>query len=266
MALSIASQKPGMLILVSRTKAKIEAVANQIAVSFPDVLVRTVLVDLGSQKSIRQAAQEVAGIASKIDILINNAAVMVPERHVTEDGIEQQFGTNHIGPFLFTNLLMDQIKAAAKNNTPGSTRIVNVTSAGHRISPIRFNDYNFEGKPLPQDEEPTSGLPPSFFVPGQTYSGFLAYGQCKTANTDLSRNLNDETRKVIDKTGDFWKSQDQGAATMLVAAFDPALNKPSGHYLSDCQIVSPAPHASDPKVADRLWHLSEELVGQTFGL
>ena len=104
--------------------------------------------------------------------------------------------------------------------------------------------------------------------------------------TDLSRHLDEETTATIGKTGGFWKSQDQGAATMLVAAFDPALNgesasnevqkagqvltidcaESSGVYLNDCQIAEPAPHASDKQAAEKLWHLSEELVGEAFDL
>lgn len=208
-----------------------------------------------------------------------------------------QFGTNHIGLFLLTNLVMDKIRNAAKSpdTSHGAARIVNVTSAGHRISPIRFSDYNFgrTTEQLPPEEQPPPGLPASFFKPGETYSGFVSYGQSKTANllmslyitehlgdqgilsfsvhpgsiwTDLSRHLDEETTKIIESTGSFWKSQDQGAATMLVAALDPQLNRSSGTYLSDCQLAQAAKHATDLQAAERLWRLSEELVGQEFDL
>jgi NAD(P)-dependent dehydrogenase (short-subunit alcohol dehydrogenase family) len=104
------------------------------------------------------------------------------DRETTEEGIEVQFGTNHIGHFLFTNLLMPQLKNAAKASGPGSTRIINVTSAGHRLSPIRFHDYNFEGKEVPIDERPPEGLPPMFSPTAEGYNGWLAYGQSKAAN------------------------------------------------------------------------------------
>ena|SRR6266498_3060971 len=83
--------------------------------------------------------------------------------------------------------------------------------------------------------------------------------------TDLSRHLDEELTKVIAGTGGgFWKDQDQGAATMLVAAFDPALDDAKGVYLSDCQIATPADHARDESAAEKLWKLSEDLVGQKF--
>ena len=192
LALSIASQKPALLILASRTQSKIDAVTIQINDSFPDVRTKSVLVDLSTQASVHQAAEQVNASVNKIDILINNAGIMDPEHHFTSEGIELQFGTNHIGPFLFTNLLMPRILAAAQQSPkPGSTRVVNVTSAGHRISPIRFSDYNFEGKDMPLEEQPPPGLPASFFKEGSAYSGFLSYGQSKTANILMSVYLNE---------------------------------------------------------------------------
>lgn len=142
-----------------------------------------VLLDLGSQESIRRAAADVAALTDKLDILINNAARVVTTRQVTPEGIEQQFGTNHIGPFLLTNLLLPLLRKAAETNPPGATRIVNLTSAGHRLSPVRFSDYNFEGKHVPPEEDHIKPLPGAFakWTP-DGYPPFVAYGQSKSAN------------------------------------------------------------------------------------
>jgi len=190
---------------------------------------------------------------------------------------------------------MNKLLAAAAETSapPFSTRVINVTSAGHRISPIRFSDYNFEpgkkGEELPPSEKPAPNLPPLVMKPDGSYSGLIAYGQSKTANilfslslsdklwergvksfavhpgsiwTDLSRNLDEKSSEFIGKTAKDWKSLDEGAATMLVAAFDPKLSDSDGVYLSDCQIAEPAPHAADRDAAERLWKLSEKLVGE----
>jgi NAD(P)-dependent dehydrogenase (short-subunit alcohol dehydrogenase family) len=194
-ALSVASQKPALLILASRTRSKIDAVAAKIKDALPNVLLKAVLVNLSSQESVRQAAEEVNSLTNRIDVLINNAGMTVPTHQFTKEGIELQFGTNHIGPFLFTNLLMDKIRNAAKESTPGATRIVNVSSAGHNISPIRFSDYNFQGKELPLEERPPPGLPGVIFKPGPVYGGFLSYGQSKTANILMSVYLTDHLRR-----------------------------------------------------------------------
>ncbi|KAK7888290.1 hypothetical protein LTR67_009168 [Exophiala xenobiotica] len=300
MALALASQSPSQLVLASRTMLKIKAVAAKIKAQYPDVQLELVEVDLSSLESVRKAAAEINKAVEKIDILINNAAVVMQTHAYTKEGLELQFGTNHVGIFLLTNLLMPKILQAAQKSqsqSKGSTRIVNLTSAGHIISPIRYSDYNFAKRPedIPEDERPMSRPGVSFDPPpGKTYVPFVAYGQSKTANilmsasiseklasqgvrsiathpgsiwTDLSRNLDEEYTDLVSKTGSFWKSLDQGSATTLVAALDPKLSEDkSVIYLSDCQVAEPAAHARDPIAAERLWKLSEEIVGQKFNL
>ncbi|MCJ1396869.1 hypothetical protein MMC11_000059 [Xylographa trunciseda] len=186
MALSIASQNPLHLILASRTKKNLDVVISKIQESFPLVSVKAILVDLSSQESVKQAAVQINSLVNQIDVLINNAGLMVPERQVTKDGIELQLATNHIGPFLLTNLLMPKLVAAARGSPANSTRVINVTSSLHSISPFRLHDPNFEGKDLPLAERPPPGLPPSLYNEGDVYPGFIAYAQCKTANILMS--------------------------------------------------------------------------------
>jgi len=298
MALALASQAPLLLVLASRTRSKMEEVAAKIRSQHPDVALQLVGMDLSSLQSVREGAAAVDNVVAKIHLLINNAAVVMQSHEFTPDGLEKQFGTNHVGLFLLTNLLMPKIlRAARESPTKGSTRVVNVTSAGHVISPIRFSDYNLQKRPedIPAEERPMSNPNMSFDPPpGQTYVPFAAYGQSKTANilmslyisrqlakdgvrsmathpgsiwTDLSRNLDEKYTEMISKTGGFWKDLDQGSATTLVAALDPKLNEDvDAIYLSDCQVARPAAHASDLQAAERLWRLSEEIVGQKFDL
>lgn len=105
----------------------------------PGVSTRPLELDLSSQNKVRQAAEEVNGYEEPIDRLINNAAIMAAPYSKTEDGLESQFGTNHIGHFLFTNLIMPKILEAGNGS-----RIVNISSSGHKRGPVRFDDYNFE--------------------------------------------------------------------------------------------------------------------------
>lgn len=189
MALAIASQEPSKLVLASRTKGKVDEVIEKIKRITSKMTVEFVELNLASQKSIENAAATIGSLLDKIDILINNAGTVVLERKSTEEGIELQFGTNHVGHFLLTNLLMNKIRNSAKHSVPGTTRIINVTSQGHRLSPIRFHDYNLEGKEVPLEEQPPTGLPPMFSAAG-SYNGWLAYGQSKTANILFSVYLN----------------------------------------------------------------------------
>jgi NAD(P)-dependent dehydrogenase (short-subunit alcohol dehydrogenase family) len=137
-AISLAKASPALLILAGRSESKAIPVINQIAESSPDVKVKFITLDLGSQKSVRNAAAQINALAAKIDLLINNAAIMACPYAKTDDGIESQFATNHIGHFLLTKLLMEKILVAGTGS-----RIVNVSSSAIRGT-IRFDDYNFQ--------------------------------------------------------------------------------------------------------------------------
>lgn len=135
----IAVTQPKLLILAGRTKSKVDATAQKIAeITNGSVQTRTLVLDLASLAKVREAAAEVNAYPEDIDVLVNNAGVMATPYSKTVDGIENQFGTNHVGPWLFTNLIIDKVLSSK------APRIVNVTSDGHRASPIRFHDYGFK--------------------------------------------------------------------------------------------------------------------------
>ncbi|KAI0451369.1 hypothetical protein F5B21DRAFT_384372 [Xylaria acuta] len=292
-AIAFASQEPANLILISRTKDKLEAIANVIRTSYPGVNVRTIIMDLASQESIRKAAAEVSDLIPTLDLLVNNAGCAHRLRKWTAERIEMQFGVNHIGNFLLTKLLFPLLRAAAKqSSSPGATRIVNLSSHGHMLSPIRFHDYNMENKEIPPEERPRSAMPSAFSKASEDgYLSTIAYSQSKTANilftlylqdhaaasgimsyalhpggvvSNLGREHDEDVAEAIAATSKYWKNSDEGASTSLVAALDPSLDECHGLYLSDCQFFPCADHAKDPDVAERLWKLSEELTGGIF--
>lgn len=137
---AIAHAQPALLILASRDPAKVEQTARDIAAATPGVATKTLTLALDSLAGARQAAAEVRAWADvpAIDVLVNNAGIMATEYALSPDGVEQQFATNHLGHFLFTNLIMDKMLAAS------ASRIINVSSDGHRLGHIRWNDYNFD--------------------------------------------------------------------------------------------------------------------------
>ncbi|KAI2608121.1 NAD(P)-binding protein [Hypoxylon fragiforme] len=280
-ALTLAKGSPAHIILVSRTLEKAEPVLQKIAEIDSSIKTSFVPIELSDQDSVRQGAKEILAQAPKIDVLINSAGVMaIKEYTVDKKGIEMQLSTNHVGHFLLTNLLVPGLLAAASSS--GGARVVNLTSAGYLASPFRFDDYNFSG--------------------GKTYNMWLGYAQSKTANilfsygltkrlasrgvtstavhpgmnldTVLGSHLNVEDYAEIPAvakatTGIDWKTEEvknlsQIAATSLIAALDPELPAKSPAYLQD-GVVSPAlTHATDPDSVEKLWKLSEELVGQAF--
>ena len=244
--------------------------------------------DLADQASVKEfAAGFLAGAAPgaapgavvRLDILINNAAIMAsPERRVGP-GWESQFATNHLGHFALTNLLWPALAAAQ------GARVVSLSSTGHKLSGIRFDDINFDAG----------------------YDKWRAYGQAKTANalfavqldalgrdfgvrafavhpggimTELQRHLPREEMIAagwMDEHGKLdprFKTPAQGAATSVWAATAPALEGMGGVYCEDCDIAeatvpgSPEArirgvdaHAVDREAAARLWQVSAEMTG-----
>ncbi|KAI1329519.1 NAD(P)-binding protein [Xylariaceae sp. FL0255] len=289
-ALAFASQKPANLLLMSRTRSHLEAVANGIRNSYPDVNIHTILMDLSSQRSIHEASEEVKSLVSSLDLLVNNAACARRLRTFTDEGIEMQFGVNHIGHFLLTRLLFPLLKTAAMKSSPGAVRVINVSSHAHMLSPVRFHDYNMMNDTvLPVEEKPRPEMPPAF-AKAQEH-GYLSTIACKSANilftaslqslshvsgvnsyavhpgsvtSHLGREHDEDVAEAISKTSKYWKTVDEGGSTTLTACLDPILDRPCGLYLADCQFFQCADHAKNSGSADRLWKLSEKLTGMEF--
>lgn len=250
---------------------------SEIKSKSPSTSVRFVPLDLGDFSSIRSAAAAINQTTPKLDVLINNAGIMgVKNYTVTKEGLESQFGANHIGHFLLTNLLMPKILAAGNG-----ARVINLSSMGHWLGDMRLDDYNFSN--------------------GKEYDPWAAYGQSKTANilfaislakklgpkgvlayslhpgsimTNLPRDVDTtewpKVRKLFKARGhpipdEFtFKDVDEGTATTLVAALEPSIEKDSGAYLDDCKVKETVDYASDPEIAEKLWALSEKIIGEKF--
>ncbi|KAH7066354.1 hypothetical protein BKA63DRAFT_585430 [Paraphoma chrysanthemicola] len=298
---ALATQAPRLLIAAGRNLGKVQNLIEIIQAAHPHVAIRALELDLASQASCRAAAAEIItdNTIPQLDIIINNAGVMnIPERQFSREGIEMHLAVNHIGHFLFTNLVMPKLKHAAQASPPDSIRIVNVASRGTIYGPVRFSDWNFdkEANELPLEERPNlDALAAAHTIVPGAYNPMIAYSQSKTANilfsigltrrlykgfgimslavhpgvveTELTRHAAEEMKVAAERLkakGFFFKTPAQGASTQLVAALDPALD-PADCFLSDSQIADWAPKwSTDPATADRLWRLSEQLVGQTF--
>jgi NAD(P)-dependent dehydrogenase (short-subunit alcohol dehydrogenase family) len=312
-AKAFASQSPAHLIIAGRNESKLQESIDAIKKDYPEVDCRMLILDLGSQTAVRKAAQEVLSWndVPTVDILVSSAGIAgIPKRTLSEDGIEITFATNHIGHFLFTNLILPKMVEAAKASPKGTTRIINVSSGATEANGIRWSDLNFDkvSSELPEIEQPNYNVLALWGIKnGQdlSYTGIEAYIQSKAANTlfgialtnrlyekygilsvanhpgvidtELARHSSPEQMKAIkerERSGEFrYKTLDQGAATSLVAAMDPALGVSEtrdgkegyGSYLKDCQISHGAhPRAKSSEEAEKLWKLSEELVNQKF--
>ena len=138
-ALQLSHHHPSILILAGRNMAKLQATESVLKTATPGVHTRLLELDLSSQQQVRKAGEEVNSYPEPIDRLINNAAIMAVPYAKSVDGLEMQFATNHIGHFLFTNLIMPKLLAAGKG-----ARIINVSSSGHKREQMRFDDYGFK--------------------------------------------------------------------------------------------------------------------------
>jgi NAD(P)-dependent dehydrogenase (short-subunit alcohol dehydrogenase family) len=129
------------MIIAGRSALKLQQAQENIQQSAPDTPVRQLILDLGSLAAVRRATAEVNSWldVSSIDILINNAGIMARPFELTEDGIESQFATNHLGHFLFTQLIMTKVLAAGRG-----ARIVNLSSNSYKGGGVRWDDWNFE--------------------------------------------------------------------------------------------------------------------------
>jgi NAD(P)-dependent dehydrogenase (short-subunit alcohol dehydrogenase family) len=294
MATAFARHSAKMIILASRTASKLEAIAQELHAIDAKLQIKQVVIDLASQSSVRKAVKDIEALTSHVDILINNAAVTPPGHETTPEGVELQFATNFLGPFLLTNLLMPLLIKSVGESSDTGTRIINVSSKGHILGPVRFSDINFKlpNSSLPEAERYSEALPPQYRPSdGETFHAVLAYAQSKSANilfssylddklkgkgirsysmhpgtimTGLSRDLDESMIQAMKAAVKFWKDLDQGSATTMVAALDPALNVTDKTYLEDCQLALPAPHATGMDKATRLWALAEDMVGQKF--
>ncbi|KAK2814001.1 hypothetical protein FQN50_000405 [Emmonsiellopsis sp. PD_5] len=296
---ALASHSPARLLITGRSQEKLNEITTTLRTTFPSVIVTPITLDLSSQHSIRTAAAQITQTIDELDLLINNAGVMaIPTRQLSDDGFELHLATNHIGPFLLTNLLLDKLRIAATKR-PGTTRVVNVTSGAYPLSPFRMEDYNFDGRAVGKDEVGVPALLGVFGLPTEEpvreYQPMIAYGQSKTgvilfakylaererlrgvgvgsfavhpgeAMTELGRHLPAEAIEMITKIVPKFKSHDQGASTTLVAALDPALKDHSGAFLMDCQVSPTAPFASDLETAEKVWKLTESFVKEEFKL
>jgi NAD(P)-dependent dehydrogenase (short-subunit alcohol dehydrogenase family) len=248
---------------------------------------KLVALDLASLASVRACAGALLDKGEFFDVVIANAGVMATPLGHTADGFETQFGTNHLGHFLFVNRIAPLMRAGS--------RLINLSSSGHRFSNVNLEDPNFERTP---------------------YEPFVAYGRSKTANilfavafdkrhrssgiraaavhpggiqTELGRHMDtthmqtmiDQMNKQLEAEGKGpfqWKTIPQGAATSVWAGVVAPADEIGGRYCENCHVGNIVPddvtisaisegvrgYALDPANAEALWKKSEELVGESF--
>ena len=271
------------LTLAVRNTAQGEASASLLRQAYPDADISVALLDLADLGTVRAFAAAWIGSGKPLHILINNAAIMACPLQRSPQGWESQFATNHMGHFALTTALLPALLVAGQSG--GDARVVCLSSTGHKLSPVQFDDIHYERR---------------------DYNKWSAYGQAKSANalfalalhlrhgsqgvtsnavhpggimTGLQKFLPHEEMNAMgwlkpDGTPlDIFKSPAQGASTSIWAATAPELAGHGGLYLEDCGVAIPAvagnrasgfaPHVADAQAAQRLWDASEQMLAAT---
>jgi len=276
------ASKGAAVVLTARNLERAGQVAKDIRASTGNDAVEVEELELGSGASIRAFAERVLAKHDSIQLLINNAGVMACPYAETEDGFELQFGSNHLGHFLMTGLLAP----ALTNGAPG--RIVSLSSRGHHQSPVVFEDIAFKDREydkwLSYGQSKTANILFAVELERRLAGrGIHAYAvHPGVIMTDLSRHMQQEDfehirARAAERGGTLsLKQAPAGAATSVYAATAPELEGQGGVYLEDCHVASVddddmaldgvKSYALDPEAAQRLWTMSEELVGQKFDL
>ncbi|MBA2611855.1 MAG: SDR family oxidoreductase [Bacteroidetes bacterium] len=254
------AKKQATIVMVCRNKQLGEAAKAEIVSVSGNKNIDLLIGDLSSQGSIRELAKEIKEKYPQIDVLVNNAGLAFSNYQTSVDNVEMTFAVNHIGYFLLTNLLLDNLKAAPK------ARIVNIASSTHTGAKMNFEDIGHK----------------------QKYTLFGVYNQSKLCNVlftlDLAKRLKG-TNVTVNclnpgpvKTnlsrdmgaffkfigGLFFLTPEKASETAIYLASSPEVETVSGKYFSKKKAIDPSKLSQDETVQKKLWKLSEETVKQKF--
>ena len=260
------------VVLAVRNLDKGKDAAAHIAAATPGADVQLQELDLTSLESVRAAAAQLRSDHDRIDLLINNAGVMYTPKLSTKDGFEMQFGTNHLGHFALTGLLLDRLLPVA------GSRVVTVSSLGHRIrAAIHFDDLQWERRYSRVGAYGQAKLANLLFTyelqrrlaPGGTAIAVAAHPG--VSNTELTRNLPRLVAAATALLEPLMQDADLGTLPTLRAATDPAVL--GGQYFGPDgfqeirgypKLVGSSPQSHDIDLQRRLWTVSEELTGVVY--
>ncbi|KAI8948122.1 putative short-chain dehydrogenase [Xylaria longipes] len=280
-ATALAKANPKRIILAGRNLSKVQPVIDEIAQINPDIETRFVKLDLTDLSSVRQAATDIKNVVPDgIDGLYNNAGIMAPrEFKKSADGVEQQFAANHLGHFLLSNLLLPEI-------TKAHGVVANTTSRAWALADPDYDDVNFkDGQKyngwIAYSRSKTANIHFSkAFAKRVEKLGVTVYavdpGMALDSNLTKNSGIDDAWfgegfRIATERTGGKVPQQpvinlQQAAATPALTLLDPSYRSKPGAYFEECEIRDPklAGYAKSDAEAEKLWKISEKLVGEQF--
>ena len=248
-----------------RNEELAEDLKNEMQKINPNLSINSFFCDFSVQNSIRECADKIKNDLKAIDLLINNAGVVNTEYSETIDGIENTFAVNHLGYFLFTNLLLDLVKKESES------RIINVSSAAHHfVKGMQWDDINYKDdfkmglKAYGQSKLGnilfTKQLAKKLQKDGVTVNA-IHPGGVNTSLGNQNNSLLGRVLKIILKP--FFRSPLKGANTIIYLAEIDGLSI-TGAYWVDGRVTKTSHYSKNEAEAEKLWRLSEKLVNQEF--
>jgi NAD(P)-dependent dehydrogenase (short-subunit alcohol dehydrogenase family) len=247
-----ARQLAGMgarIFLHGRNPDKAARVREDIVLTTGNDAVEILLADLQSMDQVRRLAEEIQSRTDRLDVLINNAGVYMPEYVQTPDGFEMTFAVNHLAPFLLTHLLLDLLKASAP------ARIININSVAHGSARVDLENLNAEKKFHPWGAYCLSKLGNLLF----TFK--LARHLEGTGVTVNALHPGTINTKMLSQIGLEGKPVARGAETPVYLASDPEAANITGEYFSQKRIAQPSETSQDPELQEKFWEISREMTG-----
>ena len=240
----------------ARAVAELKARSGNPAIEF-------LAADFGSLAEVRRLAAAVLERAPRIDVLVNNAGSIFFKRAVSKDGYEMTFAVNHLAPFLLTHLLLAALELGAPS------RIVTTASNAHLRAKIPFDDLQLTRKYSPMGAYGISKLANILFtralarrLEGKAVSATCLHpGFVRTNFGANNKDMGAVLKAIFRLVSRFARTPEKGAETVIYLATSPELHGESGGYYFDCKPLSPSAAAQDDDAAERLWQVSEQLVG-----
>ena len=257
------------VIMAARSAPRATDAISRIKAIFPDAKLKYLHLDLGSMQSVRKFATEFSDQYDRLDLLINNAGVMIPAFDRTEDGFESQMGINYLGHFLLTGLLIPKMRDLS------GSRVVSLSSIAHRFGSNLFEEKHFKGSLNKSRSYSQSKLACLIFgyelQRRLEATGFQTRSMAAhpgISSTNLGRDMSPVMRFAFPKIG---QTSDQGALPVLMAALDPQLQGgeycgPDGFYgwRGQPEVTTSSNISKNKEVAASLWKISERLTGVSF--
>lgn len=248
------------VVMVCRDRERGEAARAEVQEKSGGQAVDLLFADLSSLQAVRQLAAELKERYPHLHVLINNAGALHPTRQVTVDGLEQTFAVNHLAGFLLTHLLLDVLKKSAP------ARIINVSSGAHQMGAIDFEDLQAEKRYTQLKAYSQSKLANVLFTVelAKRLSGTGVTVNAVhpgTVNTNFGKDAKGLFGVLVKVIRPIMRTPEKGAETPIYLASSPELDSVTGRYFVDRQPTATARQAQDAAAAQRLWQVSEKLVG-----